>query len=187
MADTDDRHPAGHTGPGGAAYRLPVADTGRWRRAGPDCGAPDAGRLRLRADRSWARQNLWARRGSAAPLICLAGHVDVVPPGPVDRWTSDPFSPTRRDGRLFGRGAADMKVSVAALVTAAERFVGREPSSRIAGASSPRTRKGQESTAPLPSSANCRRAGTASTHASSASRRRSSAWATRSRTAAADR
>ena len=82
-----------------------------------------------RIDRGPVR-NLWARRGSAAPLICLAGHVDVVPPGPVDRWTSDPFSPTRRDGRLFGRGAADMKVSVAALVTAAERFVGREPNHR---------------------------------------------------------
>lgn len=82
-----------------------------------------------RIDRGPVR-NLWARRGGAAPLICLAGHVDVVPPGPVDRWTSDPFSPTRRDGRLFGRGAADMKVSVAALVTAAERFVGREPHHR---------------------------------------------------------
>ncbi len=82
-----------------------------------------------RIDRGPVR-NLWARRGNAAPLICLAGHVDVVPPGPVDRWTSDPFSPTRRDGRLFGRGAADMKVSVAALVTAAERFVGREPHHR---------------------------------------------------------
>ena len=82
-----------------------------------------------RIDRGPVR-NLWARRGSAAPLICLAGHVDVVPPGPVDRWTSDPFSPTRRDGRLFGRGAADMKVSVAALVTAAERFAGRMPSHR---------------------------------------------------------
>jgi succinyl-diaminopimelate desuccinylase len=82
-----------------------------------------------RIDRGPVR-NLWARRGSAAPLICLAGHVDVVPPGPVDRWTSDPFSPTRRDGRLFGRGAADMKVSVAALVTAVERFVDREPNHR---------------------------------------------------------
>ena len=79
-----------------------------------------------RFDRGPVR-NLWARRGSAAPLVCLAGHVDVVPPGPVDRWTSDPFSPAQRDGRLYGRGAADMKTSVAALVTAVERFVGREP------------------------------------------------------------
>ena len=68
-------------------------------------------------------KNLWARHGSGSPVICLAGHVDVVPPGPVERWTSDPFTPTERDGSLFGRGAADMKVSVAALVTAAERFV----------------------------------------------------------------
>ena len=79
-----------------------------------------------RVDRGPVR-NLWARRGNAAPIVCLAGHVDVVPPGAVDRWTSDPFTPTERDGFLFGRGAADMKTSVAALVTAAERFVGRHP------------------------------------------------------------
>jgi succinyl-diaminopimelate desuccinylase len=68
--------------------------------------------------------NLWARHGEGTPLICLAGHVDVVPPGPLDRWTTDPFSPAERDGYLFGRGAADMKTSVAAMITAAERFVG---------------------------------------------------------------
>ena len=79
-----------------------------------------------RLDRGGVR-NLWARRGSRAPLVCLAGHVDVVPPGAVERWTSDPFTPTERDGFLFGRGAADMKTSVAALVTAAERFVARTP------------------------------------------------------------
>jgi succinyl-diaminopimelate desuccinylase len=67
--------------------------------------------------------NLWARHGEGGPLVCLAGHVDVVPPGPVDRWTSDPFAPAERDGSLYGRGAADMKTSVAALVTAAERVV----------------------------------------------------------------
>ena len=71
--------------------------------------------------------NLWARQGAASPLVCLAGHVDVVPPGPVERWTSDPFVPAERDGLLFGRGAADMKASVAAMVTAAERFVARSP------------------------------------------------------------
>jgi succinyl-diaminopimelate desuccinylase len=66
--------------------------------------------------------NLWARYGDSGPLVCLAGHVDVVPPGPVDEWSSDPFTPTERDGELYGRGAADMKGSVAAMVTAAERI-----------------------------------------------------------------
>jgi len=66
--------------------------------------------------------NLWARRGSSGPLVCLAGHVDVVPPGPLDQWTSDPFTPTVRNGLLYGRGASDMKAGVAAMVTAAERI-----------------------------------------------------------------
>lgn len=79
-----------------------------------------------RMDRGGVR-NLWAKRGRGAPLVCLAGHVDVVPPGALERWTSDPFTPTERDGFLFGRGAADMKTSVAALVTAAERFVANTP------------------------------------------------------------
>ena len=82
-----------------------------------------------RLDRGPVR-NLWARHGTGAPLVCLAGHVDVVPPGPVERWTSDPFTPTERDGCLFGRGAADMKVGVAALTTAAERFVAASPAHR---------------------------------------------------------
>ena len=81
-----------------------------------------AGFVCERIDRGGVR-NLWARHGRTAPIVCLAGHVDVVPPGPVDRWTSDPFVPTERDGYLYGRGVADMKASVAALVTAAERFV----------------------------------------------------------------
>ncbi len=71
--------------------------------------------------------NLWARRGSTSPLFCFAGHVDVVPPGPTDRWQSPPFKPTRRDGFLFGRGAADMKGSIAAFVTATETFVTNNP------------------------------------------------------------
>jgi succinyl-diaminopimelate desuccinylase len=71
--------------------------------------------------------NLWARRGNTAPLICFAGHTDVVPPGPRDQWHSDPFMPTERDGRLYGRGAADMKSSIAAFVVAAERFVAAHP------------------------------------------------------------
>lgn len=71
--------------------------------------------------------NLWARRGSTSPLFCFAGHVDVVPPGPPDRWQSPPFEPTRREGFLFGRGAADMKGSIAAFVTATETFVANNP------------------------------------------------------------
>lgn len=67
--------------------------------------------------------NLWARRGKAAPLLAFAGHTDVVPTGPLDQWLSDPFTPEVRDGALYGRGAADMKSSIAAFVTACERFV----------------------------------------------------------------
>jgi succinyl-diaminopimelate desuccinylase len=71
--------------------------------------------------------NLWARRGQTAPLVCLAGHTDVVPPGPREQWQSDPFEPSERDGLLHGRGAADMKASLAAFVVAVERFVGACP------------------------------------------------------------
>ena len=67
--------------------------------------------------------NLWARRGTSAPLVCFAGHTDVVPPGPREAWQSDPFDPSERDGFLYGRGAADMKSSVAAFVVAIERFL----------------------------------------------------------------
>jgi len=71
--------------------------------------------------------NLWARRGSASPLICFAGHTDVVPTGPVEHWTSDPFVPAIRDGVLYGRGASDMKSSLAAMVAAIADFVAAYP------------------------------------------------------------
>ena len=67
--------------------------------------------------------NLWARRGSARPALCFAGHTDVVPSGPLEAWHSEPFSPSVRDGYLYGRGAADMKSSLAAFVVAIERFL----------------------------------------------------------------
>ncbi|MCR6662487.1 MAG: succinyl-diaminopimelate desuccinylase [Luteimonas sp.] len=71
--------------------------------------------------------NLWATHGEGGPVLVLLGHTDVVPPGPLEAWTSDPFAPTVRDGVLYGRGAADMKGSVAAFVAAAERFVAAHP------------------------------------------------------------
>jgi succinyl-diaminopimelate desuccinylase len=71
--------------------------------------------------------NLWLRRGRAAPVLVFAGHTDVVPAGPLDQWHSDPFTPTVRDGVLYGRGASDMKSSVAAFVVAAEEFVRSHP------------------------------------------------------------
>ena len=74
--------------------------------------------------------NLWARRGSTRPLVVLAGHTDVVPTGPLDRWSSDPFAPEVRDGWLYGRGAADMKTSIAAFVVAVEEFVACCPEHR---------------------------------------------------------
>jgi len=71
--------------------------------------------------------NLWARRGTAKPLIVFAGHTDVVPPGPSEKWRSDPFVPTECDGMLYGRGAADMKTSVAAAIIATERLLASTP------------------------------------------------------------
>ncbi len=71
--------------------------------------------------------NLWARRGEGRPTVCFAGHTDVVPSGPLEGWTSDPFTPTVRDGFLYGRGAADMKSSLAAFVVAVEGFVAARP------------------------------------------------------------
>jgi succinyl-diaminopimelate desuccinylase len=74
-----------------------------------------------------AVSNLWARRGKARPLLCFAGHTDVVPTGPLSEWHSDPFVPTLRDGKLYGRGAADMKSSIAAFVVAIEYFLKERP------------------------------------------------------------
>ena len=71
--------------------------------------------------------NLWARRGTAKPLFVFAGHTDVVPTGPLDKWTSPPFAPEIRDGMLYGRGAADMKSSLAAMLTATEAFIAANP------------------------------------------------------------
>lgn len=72
-------------------------------------------------------ENLWARRGGEPPVFCFAGHTDVVPSGPLEEWSSDPFAPVIRDGLLYGRGAADMKSGLAAMVTATEAFVGAHP------------------------------------------------------------
>lgn len=71
--------------------------------------------------------NLWARKGLASPVFVFAGHTDVVPTGPLDKWESAPFTPTRRDGKLYGRGASDMKTSIAAMVVAVEEFVASHP------------------------------------------------------------
>lgn len=78
--------------------------------------------------------NLWARFGDRHPLVCLAGHTDVVPPGPREHWASDPFTPEIRNGRLYGRGAADMKAGLAAMVIGCEQFLARcpEPAGSIA-------------------------------------------------------
>jgi len=72
--------------------------------------------------------NAWLRRGIAAPVVAFAGHTDVVPTGPVEQWSCEPFTPTERDGWLYGRGASDMKSSIAAFVVAAEEFVRANPS-----------------------------------------------------------
>lgn len=71
--------------------------------------------------------NMWARRGNRSPVFCFAGHTDVVPSGPEKKWQTPPFEPTTVDGKLYGRGAADMKGSLAAMVVATERFVAKHP------------------------------------------------------------
>ena len=108
----------------------------------PSVTPEDAGCLELIAERLAARgfriermdaagvSNLWARLGTEPPLLCFAGHTDVVPTGPRERWSSDPFEPTVTDGWLLGRGAADMKSSLAAFVVAIERFLDRQAAPR---------------------------------------------------------
>ena len=95
-----------------------------------DAGCQDliAGRLerigfRIEKLRFGKVDNLWAVHGTGSPLLCFAGHTDVVPTGPLENWQSDPFKPEIRDGLLYGRGAADMKSGLAAMVTATETFV----------------------------------------------------------------
>ena len=83
--------------------------------------------FRLETVRRNGVTNLWARRGDARPLVCFAGHTDVVPTGPRDQWLADPFTPTVRDGVLYGRGASDMKTSIAAFTTAVEDFLVMNP------------------------------------------------------------
>lgn len=87
--------------------------TARLTRLGFKCEAMPFGEVK----------NLWARRGSSGPVLCFAGHTDVVPPGSEDEWQSDPFEPVVRDGSIFGRGSADMKGGLAAMIVALERFV----------------------------------------------------------------
>ncbi|HST45957.1 MAG TPA: succinyl-diaminopimelate desuccinylase [Luteimonas sp.] len=96
------------------------------------CQARVAGRLHAagfacESLRFGAVDNLWATHGRGGPVLVLLGHTDVVPPGPLDAWSSGPFAPDVRDGRLYGRGAADMKGSVAAFVVALEQFVAAHP------------------------------------------------------------
>ena len=117
----------------------PTLDLTRTLIARPSVTPEDAGCLELIAARlaplgfvceridGGGVSNLWARRGTAAPVVVFAGHTDVVPTGPLDAWHSHPFEPTERDGMLFGRGAADMKSSLASFVTAIEAFVAAHP------------------------------------------------------------
>jgi succinyl-diaminopimelate desuccinylase len=77
-----------------------------------------------------AVDNFWAKRGSGGPVFCFAGHTDVVPSGPLDEWRTNPFEPVIRDGLLYGRGAADMKSGLAAMLTASEEFVAQHPQHR---------------------------------------------------------
>lgn len=129
--------PAGRLSP-----MIDTLDLARALIARPSVSPEDAGCQTLIAERLRAAgfaiesipsgpvANLWARHGSGAPLLCFAGHTDVVPPGPLADWRSPPFEPVEREGQLYGRGAADMKTAVAAFVTASEAFVRAHPAHR---------------------------------------------------------
>jgi len=118
---------------------MPVLEKARALIARPSVTPDDAGCLdlvgswltplgfRLERIDAGGVSNLWARRGTAGRLVCFAGHTDVVPTGPLEHWTSPPFDPAVRDGHLYGRGAADMKSSIAACVVAIERLLARRP------------------------------------------------------------
>ena len=94
-------------------------------------------------------ENFWARHGNNGPVLCFAGHTDVVPTGPLEEWRTDPFVPSIRDGVLYGRGAADMKSGLAAMLTATQEFVRAHPRHKARSLiSSPATRKGPRSTEP---------------------------------------
>lgn len=92
---------------------------------GFECRTIESGPADFRVTNLWAMRR--GRAGTSARLLAFAGHTDVVPTGPVERWASDPFVPTHRDGHLYGRGAADMKTSIACMVTAVEAFVAATP------------------------------------------------------------
>ena len=142
-----------------------IVTAGRPTFASPTCGPSAPG--------AWS-----ATPGSGRTLV-FAGHTDVVPTGPLEQWTSDPFTPTHRDGKLYGRGAADMKTSIAAFVVAVEEFLAAHPTRRCRSrCCSPATRKARRWTAPWWSATGSRRAASGWTSASSASPPRSSASAT---------
>lgn len=91
-----------------------------------------SGPERFRVSNLWAIRRPKGRAAGQAPLLVFAGHTDVVPPGPLEQWTSPPFVPTQREGKLFGRGAADMKTSLAAFVVSTEEFLADNPNTPLA-------------------------------------------------------